>query len=144
MADVVQSLLQGVNPSAAGTFYSAPFNTKNFRDFAFVLRMPTTTGLVGDTLDIFLEVSSEQAFTNAYKIRTLTLTSPTGTTNGQFTQVTGNLTLPAATNTATVLRQHWNLNDKNVDQYVRVRYVIVGTATSFTNIFVDMLANRRV
>lgn len=144
MADVVQSLLQGVNPSAAGTFYSTPFNTKNYRDFAFVLRMPSTTGLVGDTLNIFLEVSSEQDFANAYKTRVLTITNSTGTTATQFTQVTGNLTLPAATNTTTELRQMWNLQDKNVDQYVRVRYVVVGTATSFTNIFVDLLANRRV
>lgn len=144
MADLIQPLLNAVSPSATGTFYSTAFDTKDFRDFALVLRMPTTTGTGADTLDIYLEASSESAFTNAYKTRVVTLTSPTGTTATNFTQVVGGTTLPAATNTATILRQHWNLTDKNIDRYIRIRYVVGTTAASFTSIQVDLLVNRKV
>jgi hypothetical protein len=143
MADLKQPLLNAVSPTATGTFYSSSFNTKDFRDFILVLRMPTTTGGGGDTLDIYIETSSDTSFTN-YNTRVLTLTSPTGTQVTSFTQVVGGTTLPAATNTATILRQHWNVNDKNIDRYIRVRYVVAGTATSFTLVTVDVLVNRKV
>jgi hypothetical protein len=144
MADVITPLLNGVSPSATGTFYSTYFDTKDYRDFAFVLRMPSTGNTGAGSVVIYIECSSESAFTNAYKIRTLTLTSPTGTQQTVFNTVANNTTLPADTNTVTTLRQFWNANDKNVDRYLRVRYVVTGTAADYTNITVDLLANRRV
>ncbi len=144
MADVVQSLLNSVSPSATGTFYSSAFATVDYRDFAFVLRMPSTGNTGAGSVDFYIECSSERDFTNAYKTRVVTLTSPTGTTGTSFTQVVNNTTLPAATNTATTLRQHWNVADQNIDRYIRVRYVVAGTAADYTSITVDLLANRKV
>lgn len=144
MADFVQPLLAGVTPSATGTFYSTAVNTRDFRDFALILRMPSTGNTGAGTVDFYVEASSEQTFSNAYKIRTVRLTNPSGTGADKFTQVTNNVTLPAATDTATVLRQHWNILDKNTDQYLRIRYVVTGTPADFANINVDLLCNRRV
>ena len=144
MADVVTSLLNGVSPTATGTFYSAAFDTKDYRDFAFILRMPSTGNTGAGSVVVYIEASSENTFTNAFKTRTVTLTSPTGTQQTVFNTVANNTTLPADTNTTTTLRQHWNVNDKNIDRYVRVRYVVTGTATDYTNITVDLLVNRRV
>jgi hypothetical protein len=143
MADFLTPLLNGVSPTVVGTAYSAPFNTEDFRDFAFVLRMPTTTGTGSDTLDIYIECSSDTAFADK-DTRVLTLTSPTGTQGTKFTQVVGGTTLPSDTATATPLRQFWNVKDENIDRFIRVRYVIAGTATSFTGIRVDLLSNRSV
>jgi hypothetical protein len=144
MADVVTQLLNGVSPSATGTFYSSAFDTKDYRDFATVLRMPTTGNTGAGSFIAYLEASDESSFANAFRIRTITLTCPTGTQGTVFTTVTNNTTLPADTNTGTTLRQHWNLNDKNVDRYIRVRYVVTGTAADYTNITISLLANRRV
>jgi hypothetical protein len=144
MADVTQPLLNNVSPAAAGTFYGTPFNTLNFRDFALRLSMPTTTGTGSDTLDIVIESSSEQTFANAYKIMRVKLVDADNTLANAFTQVVGGTTLPGSTSTATTLRQYWNIKDVNVAQYLRVRYIVAGTATSFTGIQVDLLANRKV
>ncbi len=145
MADRVESLLQGVSPSATGTFYSIPFNTIGYRNFAFALRLPTTGGSGSDTLDIWLEASPDNSFADPYKIQVLALTPRGGgTIADKFTQVVGGTTLPAATQTATPLRQFWNYTETNIDGYIRVKYTVAGTATSFTNIFVDVLADRRV
>lgn len=144
MADQVTSLLNGVNPSATGTFYSNAFDTKDYRDFAFILRMPSTGNTGAGSVVFYIEASSQSTFTDAQRIRTLTLTSPTGTQQTVFNTVTNNTTLPADTNTSTTLRQHWNANDKNIDRYIRVRYVVTGTATDYTNITLDVLVNRRV
>lgn len=144
MADQVTSLLNGVSPSTTGTFYSSAFDTKDYRDFAFVLRMPTTGNTGAGSVVFYIEASSQSTFADAQRIRTLTLTSPTGTQATVFNTVTNNTTLPADTNTTTTLRQHWNANDKNIDRYIRVRYVVTGTATDYTNITLDVLVNRRV
>lgn len=144
MADVVTQLLNGVSPSATGTFYSSAFDTKDYRDFVAVLRMPSTGNTGAGSFTAYLEASDESSFTNAFRIRTITLTSPTGTQQTQFTAVANNTVLPADTNTASNLRQHWNLNDKNVDRYIRVRYVVTGTAADYTNITISLLADRRV
>ena len=144
MADQVTSLLNGVSPSTTGTFYSSAFDTKDYRDFAFVLRMPSTGNTGAGSAVFYIEASNESTFTNAYKIRTVTLTSPTGTQQTVFNTVTNNTTLPADTNTTTTLRQHWNVNDANIDRYIRVRYVITGTAADYTGITIDVLVNRRV
>jgi len=143
MSDLRQPLLNAVSPTTTGTFYSSSFNTKDYRDFAFVLRMPTTIGSGSDTLDVYIESSSDTNFTN-YNTRVVTLTSPTGTTGTNFTQVVGGTTLPANTHTSTILRQFWNARDVNLDRYLRVKYVVAGTATSFTDITVDVLVNRKV
>jgi hypothetical protein len=144
MADVVTQLLNGVSPSATGTFYSSAFDTKDYRNFATVLRMPSTGNTGAGSVVIYIEASDESSFANAFRIRTVTLTSPTGTQGTVFTTVANNTTLPGDTNTGTTLRQHWNLNDKNVDRYIRVRYVVTGTATDYTNITISLLADRRV
>jgi hypothetical protein len=146
VADLVQPLLSGVTPSATGTFYSTAFPTRDCRDFAFVLRMPLTGNTGAGTVNFFVECSNEQNFTNAYKIRTLPLYAASALTTAQtkFTEVTNNLTLPAATETATPLRQEWQVLNQNVDQYIRIRYVITGTPADFANINLDLLYNRRV
>jgi len=145
MADFIQPLLNNANPSAAGTFYSAPFDTRSFRDFALKLRMPSTGNTSTGTLNIYIESSNEKDFDNAYKTMVLTLTASDNTTQAiKFTEVPHNTTLPADTHTTTVLRQFWNLKDVNIDRYIRVKYIVAGTASNFTNITVDLLANRRV
>lgn len=148
MADVTEFFLNGVSPTATGTAYSTVLNTNDRNSFAVEVRLPTTTGSGADTLDMYLESSDESTFTNAYKIRTESLWNPTvaDTTApaASFTQIVGATTLPAATNTATTLRQKWLLKDTNYPRYLRVRYVIATTATSFTNINVMLLSNRKV
>lgn len=146
MADYKESLLNGVTPTATGTFYSQAFPTRDLRDFAFVLRMPLTGNTGAGTLNFWVEESDEQTFTNAYRIRTLPLYAGSALTTAQtkFTEVVNNLTLPAATDTGTALRQKWNILEKNVDSYIRIRYAVTGTPADFANIYLDILYNRRV
>lgn len=144
MAYQVTALLNGVNPATAGTFYSSAFNTKDYLNFAFKLRMPSTGNTGAGSVVFYIETSSEEPFTNAYKIMTLTLTSPTGTQQTAFNTVTNNTALPADTNTTTTLRQHWDYKGTNIDRFIRVRYVVTGTATDYTNITLDVLADKRV
>jgi len=145
MSDVTEFFLNGVTPVSTGTLYSAILPTKDRRDFAVVLRMPTTTGTGADTLDMYIEESDESDFSNAYRIKTIDLTNPnTAAVSGSFTQVVGATTLPAATNTSTTLRQKWLLKDTNYERYLRIRYVVGTTAASFTNINVMLLSNRKV
>lgn len=143
MADVVTQLLNGVSPSATGTFYSAAFDTKDYRNLKTILRMPSTGNSGAGTVIAYIECSDESTFANAFRIRTATLTSSTGTQGTAFTTVTNNTTLPADTNTTTTLRQEWRL-DAQVDRYIRVRYVVTGTATDYTNITISLLADNRV
>ena len=144
MADEVTSLLNGVSPATAGTFYSSAFDTKDYRDFAFILRMPSTGNTGAGSVVFYIETSSEETCTNAYKTMTLTLTSPTGTQQTAFNTVTNNTALPADTNTTTTLRQPWDYKGTNIDRFIRVRYVVTGTATDYTNITLDVLADKRV
>ena len=145
MADYLQPLLNSVSPASATTFYSNAFDTKDFRDFSFKLRMPTTGSTTSGTADFWIEASSEKDFSNAYKIMVIELTDPDGSTTAlKFTQVPYNTTLPAATETATVLRQMWNVKDSNIDRYIRVKYTIAAVHTNFTDITLDLLANRKV
>lgn len=110
------------------------------------LRMPSTTGsAVNDLMDFWIEQSSEQAFTNQYKIMLVPLYDPLTGTAAQssfFTQVTGNLTLPAspvntggATTTAntTLLRQTYQIT-VNPDSWIRAGYRVQGSYSSFTNV----------
>lgn len=144
MADSSTQLIK-LSPTTTGSITSIPFNTKDFRDFSFILRSPNTAGVVGDTIDIFIEVSDQEDFSDAFRTRTLNLTSPGGSMATQFTQITGNLTLPADTNTATVLRQKWDVRDTNIDTWLRVRAEVTVTGASiFDNIEVSLLANRKV
>lgn len=144
MADQVTSLLNGVSPSATGTFYSSAFDTKDYRNFAFKLRMPSTGNTGAGSVVFYIETSSQSTFADAFRIMTLTLTSPTGTQATVFNTVTNNTTLPADTNATTTLRQHWDYKGTNIDRYIRVRYVVTGTATDYTNITLDVLVDRRV
>lgn len=144
MAYQVTALLYNVNPATPGTFYSNAFNTKDYLNFAFKLRMPSTGNTSAGSVVFYIETSSEETFTNAYKIMTLTLTSPTGTQQTVFNTVTNNTALPADTNTTTTLRQHWDYKGTNIDRFIRVRYVVTGTATDYTNITLDVLADKRV
>lgn len=147
MSDVSQPLLNAVSPTIAGTFYSTYFPTEDFRDFCFILEMPTTTGSGSDTIDFFIEESSDNSFpvgASMYKVRTVELTSPTGTQATSLTQVVGGTTLPAASNTATILRQKWQALDNNISPFIRVRYIVAGTATSFTSVTLRVLANAKI
>lgn len=144
MADFIKPLINNASPASADTFYTPAFDTKDFRDFAFKLRMPTTGATTSGTADFYIEASSESDFSNAYKTMVLTLTDSSGAIATNFTQVPYNTTLPAATDTTTVLRQLWNLKDENIDRYIRVRYVVAAVHTNFTAITLDLLANRKV
>ena len=144
MADFIKPLLNNVSPGSATTFYSTAFDTKDFRDFAFKLRMPSTGSTTSGTVDFYIEASSESDFSNAYKIMTLTLTDSNGAISNSFTQVPYNTTLPSDTEDTTVLRQFWNLKDVNIDRYIRVKYVVAAVHTNFTDITLDLLANRKV
>ena len=141
MADQSLALLNGVNPTLPGTFYSTAQSTKDFRDFAVMLLMPTTTGAGTDTLDVSIEESDQQDFADQERIRAVTLTeaSVTGTVKDAFNQVIGGTSSPDAT-----LQQKFNLDDKNINRWIRVKYVIANTATSFTDISVLLLANKKI
>lgn len=145
MADIVYPLLESVTPAGVGTYYSSNvFNTGDFRDFSFMLNMPSTAAGSG-TLDIYIEESNDPAFTNARDIKVVALTNAADNTTvaTKFTQVTGSTTLPAATDTTTPLRQKWEVRNVNLARSIRVRYV-VGTANNFTDIQLDLLANKKV
>ena len=143
MADRVLTLLNGVSPTIAGTFYSNSgigTPTSDYRDFAVMLLMPTTTGTGADSVIITLEESPEREFTNDYKIRTLALTNPsTGAITSAFATVLRGTASPNA-----LLQQKFNLADKNYHSFIRAKYVVAGTATSFTNIFLQLLINNKI
>lgn len=145
MADSSYPLINGVSPTATGTVTTNYFATEDYRDFALQLSMPATTGTGADTLDIYIEESSESTFATAYKIKTVKLTAPdNSTTADKLTQVVGATALPADTSTSTTLRQKWNIKDVNVNSFLRARYVIATTAASFTLITLTLLANEKV
>lgn len=142
MADVTTALLNGVSPSAIGTFYSRGFSTRDLRDISFFLLMPSTTGTVS-TLDISIEefdtIDANGDPADAHRIRTVSLTNPSGTVVTAFTQVVAGTSSPNAT-----LQQKLNSKDNNLNKFIRVKYVVAGTATHFTNISVVMAANQKV
>jgi hypothetical protein len=144
MADVVDSFLNGVNPSSTGTLYSTVLATEDRRDFSVLLVMPAPSGSGSDTLDIVIEESDQRDFADAERINAVTLTNPAGTTGTSFTQVLGSTTLPADTTTSTPLRQKFNLSDKNLNKFLRARYTIAGTATNFTDVTLLLLSNKKV
>ena len=145
MADYIQPLLNAVSPASAATFYSKAFDTKDFRNFAFKLRMPTTGTDTSGTVNFWIESSSQSDFADAFKIMVVTLTASDNTTTAtKFTEVPYNTTLPADTHTTTVLRQFWNVKDSNIDRYIRVKYVVAAVHTNFTDITLDLLADRKV
>jgi hypothetical protein len=139
MADKLDYMLNGINPSSTGTFYSEAFPTNKLRDLSVLLLIPTTAGSGSDTLDISIEESDQRDFTDAERIRTVLLTAPGGTTASQFTQVVGGTSSPNST-----LQQKFNLKDNTYNRFVRVKYVIAGTATNFTDITLIMTSNERV
>lgn len=145
MADSIEPLINSVTPTATGTLTGSPLPTLDRRDFAIVLRMDTTAGSGADTLDIFIEESSDIDFNNPENIRTVALQNPsTSVIATQLTQVTGGVSLPAATDTATVLRQKWLLPDSNYDRFLRARYIIAGTPANLGSIRLDLLSNRKI
>jgi len=145
MADVTTALLNNVNPTTTGTFYSRGFSTRDLRDISFFLLMPSTTGTVS-TLDVSVEeydtIDANGDPADAHRVRTLTLFTPANPTSSSvtaFTQVVAGTSSPNAT-----LQQKLNVRDNNLNKFIRVKYVIAGTATHFTNISVVMAANQKV
>lgn len=139
MADKVTPILNGINPTVAGTAYSNVYATDSERDFTVMCLLPTTTGAGTDTLIISIEESDQQDFADPERIRACLLTAPDGTTASAFTTIVGGTSSPDPT-----LQQKWNLKDTNYNRYLRVKYVIANTATSFTDVTVLMLANERI
>ncbi|NQY78964.1 MAG: hypothetical protein HRT47_01480 [Candidatus Caenarcaniphilales bacterium] len=140
MADSITPLLNDINPANPGTHYGDPVSTQDLRDFAIILSMPTTTGTVADTLDIFIEESEESNFNSVHRIRDVRLYPVDGSANvGQLTRVTGNLTSPNP-----LLQQKFNINDKNLNTWIRARYEINNNATSFTNVRLSLAANLKI
>ncbi len=153
MADRSETLLNAINPSATGVAYGTPIATSGRTNFMVALRMSSTTGsAVNDLMDFWIEASPEQAFTNAYKIAIVPFYNPLTGTAAQstiFTQVTGNVTLPAATTdttgatttaTTTLLRQTYQIT-VNPNLWVRAGYRVQGTVGSFTNVSLYLLSN---
>jgi len=142
MADITTALLNGVSPSTTGTFYSRGFSTRDLRDISFFLLMPSTTGTVS-TLDISIEefdtIDANGDPANAERVRTVSLTTPANSVVTAFTQVVAGTSSPDAT-----LQQKLNSKDNNLNKFIRVKYVVAGTATHFTNINVIMAANQKV
>ncbi len=142
MADVTTALLNGVSPSTTGTFYSRGFSTRDLRDISFFLLMPSTTGTVS-TLDISIEefdtIDANGDPANAERVRTVSLTTPANSVATAFTQV-----VAGTSSTNATLQQKLNSKDNNLNKFIRVKYVVTGTATHFTNINVIMAANQKV
>lgn len=143
MSDINIPFLNGINPTSAGTFNSTVIPTTDLRDFSIMLLMPTTTGSASDTLNITLEESDQREFTDAERIRAVRIVDTNGvatvSADGTLTEVLGGTTSPDAT-----LQQKFNLSDNNVNKFLRAKYTIVGTATSFTDISLILLANKKV
>lgn len=139
MADTVTALINGANPTVAGTSYSTVYATNSERDFAIGCFLPTTTGAGTDTLVFSVEESDQQDFADAERIRTCLLTAPDGTTSSTFTTIVGGTASPNA-----ILQQKWNLRDVNYNRFLRVKQVITNTATSFTDVTVLLFSNARV
>ena len=139
MSDINYAILNGVNPSATGTFTGTAYSTEDLRDLSVMLLMPSTTGVSGDTLDISIEESDQRDFADSERIRTVDLLPISGSAVSQFTQVVGGTSSPNV-----LLQQKFDLGFKNGNTFVRVKYTIAGTPTSFTDITVLLLANRKI
>lgn len=139
MADTNIPFLNNVDPTTTGTFNSSVVATKDLRDLSLFLVAPTTTGSAADTVDLILQESDQRDFTDAHRIRTVTLTKPDGTVATAFDQLLGGVTSPNA-----ILQQKFNLKDNNVNSFLRVQYTVAGTATSFTDLTVLLSANKKV
>ena len=139
MADKVTPILNGINPTANGTAYSTVYATSSERDFSVMCLLPTTGGAGTDTLIFSVEESDQQDFADAERIRTCFLTAPDGTTASAFTTIVGGTASPNSE-----LQQKWNLKDTNYNRYLRVKYVIANTATSFTDVTFLILSNERI
>jgi hypothetical protein len=141
MSDINYALLNGVSPASTGTFYGTAYSTEDLRDLSVMLLMPTTAGSGSDTLNVSIQESDQRDFTDPERIRTVDLIPIAGIGSAvtQFTQVVGGTSSPAAT-----LQQKFDLGFKNVNTFIRVKYIVAGTATNLTDITVLLLANRKV
>lgn len=140
MADTSEALINGVNPTATGTFTSTVLPTRDKRDFALFLLMPSTAGSGADTLDITIQESDQRDFADPERIRTVEMRNPnSGATVTAFTQVTGGVTSPNA-----LLQQKLELPATNYNRFIRAQYVIAGTATNFTDITLLLVSNTKV
>lgn len=139
--------LLSLAPTGTGTFYSNWVNTENYKSLIFVVRAGFSGyggGASSDYMDLQIEASSTNAAgLDAAYTRALVLTNPkTITVSKTMSRVTGDLTLPPDTSTDTVLRQQWDYNSPNIDEYVRLKYVVSGTYSKLGTILVDMYANK--
>lgn len=125
MADDNFYFLNAVNLTASNTPASQVLPTADLRDLAFYLYMPAAAGAGTDTLDIIIQESDQEEFTDAERIRTL----------ATFTQVLGNG--GAAT-------QKLNVTDSNVAPYLRARTACGGVATVFDDVTVMAAYNLKV
>ena len=140
MSDINYTLLNGVSPTTAGTFPGTALSTQDLRDLSVMLLMPTTGGSGTDTLDIIIQESDQREFTDPERIRTVDLISVNGGGSASaFSQVTGGLTSPNA-----ALQQKFDLGFRNVNSFLRAQYTVAGVPTSFTDITVLLIANRKV
>ena len=105
--------------------------------------MPTTGGSGSDTLDITIQQSDQRDFTDAERIKEVRLrkqdASGTIVAGGTLDQVVGGTSSPDAT-----LQQGLDIAENNVNKFLRASYTIAGTATSFTDITLLLLANKKV
>ena len=129
MADVSQKLLNKPTYSAAGTNNSTAFKTNGYIDITFILACEAPGGVAGDTLDVVIEESDEQDFSDAERVREVL----------SFTQIIGTHTA------ASDLKQRKDLPTKNIDTWVRAKVTTASDHTKYNGkFFVSMLATEKV
>lgn len=126
MADDTFYFLDAVNLTGSDAPASKVMPTLDARDLSFFFVMPAPSGAGSDTLDIIIQESDQQAFTDAERIRTLKT----------FTQATGN---------GGAVTQKLNVSTtENVAPYLRAKTTTGGTATVFDDVTVYAAYNTKV
>jgi len=112
--------------TASDTPASKAMSTLDSRNISFYFVMPAPSGAGSDTLDIIIQESDQEAFTDAERIRTLK----------SFTQALGNG--GAAT-------QKLNVSTtENTGPWLRAKTTIGGTATVFQDVTVYAAYDEKV
>ncbi len=102
--------------------------TRALQGLTFVMSVDTLSGASGDTLDVKIEESDEELFTNTERIRTV----------ASFTQVLGN------SSSESLLKQRVDLPTKNIDTWVRAVIETNNVATFTGKVIVGMLGDNKV
>lgn len=118
MADSTYFFLDGVTMAGTDSPASKVMPTLDSRNISFFFVMPAPSGAGSDTLDIVIQESDQEDFTDAERIRTLK----------SFTQATGN---------GGAVTEKLNVStSENTAPYLRAKTTIGGTASVFVDVSV--------